>query len=133
MAKLTAPQFNLPQFKLPELKLPKFDLNALLALQTANLVAVHEAQNVVLEAVQAVVKSQAGYAEELVAEAKGALTTKEPKQAEAMLADVKAAAEKAVALSKQNVDLSLAAQRKVADLVAQRVQANVNELKALAA
>ncbi|MFO1074275.1 MAG: hypothetical protein U1E17_16650 [Geminicoccaceae bacterium] len=133
MAKLTAPQFNLPQFKLPELKLPKFDLNALLALQTANLVAVHEAQNVVLEAIQAVVKSQAGYAEELVAEAKGALTTKEPKQAEAMLADVKAAAEKAVALSKQNVDLSLAAQRKVADLVAQRVQANVNELKALAA
>lgn len=133
MAKLTAPQFKLPEFKLPELKLPKFDLNALLALQTANLVAVHEAQNVVLEAIQAVVKSQAGYAEELVAEAKGALTTKEPKQAEAMLADVKAAAEKAVALSKQNVDLSLAAQRKVADLVAQRVQANVNELKALAA
>ena len=133
MAKLTAPQFKLPEFKLPELKLPKFDLNALLALQTANLVAVHEAQNVVLEAIQAVVKSQAGYAEELVAEAKGALTTKEPKQAEAMLAAVQPAAEKAVALSKQNVDLSLAAQRKVADLVAQRVQANVNELKALAA
>ena len=133
MAKAAAPQFTLPEFKLPELKLPKFDLDALFALQNANLAVVHEAQNVLVEAVQAVVKSQAGYVEELVAGAQGALAAKEPKQPEAVLADVKAAAEKAVALSKQNVDLSLVAQRRVADLVAKRVQANINEFKALAA
>ena len=128
MAKFTA-----PEFKLPELKLPKFDLDALFALQKANLAAAHEAQSVLLEAVQAVAKSQVGYAEELAAEVKGVLSAKEPKQAEAVLADVKAAAEKAVSVTKQNADLSLVAQRKVADLLAQRVQANLNEFKALAA
>ena len=35
--------------KLPELKLPKFDLDALFAVQTANLAAAHEAQTVLVE------------------------------------------------------------------------------------
>lgn len=136
MAKTAYSPFSFPELKVPsfpELKLPKVNLDALSALQTANLAAVHEAQNVLLEAAQAVVRAQAAYVEDIVAEARGFFSTKEPKKTEAVLADVKAAAEKAVAVGKQNVDLSLVAQRRVADLVAQRVQANINELKALAA
>lgn len=118
---------------LPELKLPKVNLDALFALQSANLAAAHEAQNVVLEAAQAVVKAQVAYVEDVVAQARGFFSAKEAKKPEAVIADVKAAAEKAVAVGKQNVDTSLVAQRRVADLVAQRVQANIDELKALAA
>jgi hypothetical protein len=122
-----------PGFKLPELKLPKLDLDALLGLQKANLAAVQEAQSVVLEAAQAIVRAQHGYAQELLAGAKAALAAKQPRQPQAVLAEVQAAAEKAVVVGKGNVDLGVAAQRRVADLVAKRVQANLDELKALAA
>jgi hypothetical protein len=117
-------------FKLPELKLPKLDLEAVFALQKANLAAAQEAQSVLLDAAQAVLKVQHGYARELVAQAEAALKAKEPKKPEAVLADAKAAAEKAVAVTKQGVELGIAAQRRVADLVAKRVQANIDELKA---
>jgi hypothetical protein len=50
-----------------------------------------------------------------------------------VLADVKAAAEKAVSVAKQGVELSVAAQRRVAELGAKRVQANVDEREAVAA
>jgi hypothetical protein len=49
------------------------------------------------------------------------------------MADVKAAAEKAIAVAKEVVDLTVAAQKRVAELVTQRVQASVTELKALTA
>jgi hypothetical protein len=126
----TSPFFG---FKLPELKLPKLDLDAVFGLQKANLAAVQEAQVVVLEAAQAIVKAQQGYAQELLAGAKAALEAKQPRQPQAVLAEVQAAAEKAVAVGKQNVDLGVAAQRRVADLVTKRVQANLDELKVLAA
>ncbi|MEK0085339.1 phasin family protein [Benzoatithermus flavus] len=120
-------------FKLPELKLPTFDLEAVFALQKANLAAVQEAQNVLLDAAQAIVKLQHGYASELVAEVEAALKAKEPKKPETVVADAKAVAEKAVAAAKQGVELGVAAQRRVAELVTQRVQANLAELKRLAA
>jgi hypothetical protein len=133
MAKAGPFNVTFPEFKLPELKLPKFDLDALFALQTANLAAAHEVQSIVLEASQAIAKVQHGWLEESAVAAKAALSAKEPKPADAILADVKVAAEKAVAAGKQGVDLGVAAQQKVADLVAKRVQANIEELKALAA
>lgn len=120
-------------FKLPELKLPKLDLETVFALQKANLAAVQEAQSVLLDAAQAIVKLQHGYASELVAQAEAALKAKEPRKPEAVIADAKAAAEKAVAAAKQGVELGVAVQRRVAELVAQRVQANLAELKTLAA
>ena len=61
------------------------------------------------------------------------MASKEPKQPQAVLADVQAAAGKAAAVAKEGVDLGLAAQRRVAQLVGRRVRANVEELKALAA
>ena len=95
--------------------------------------AAQEAQSVLLDAGQAVAKVQAGYVEGLLAEAEAALKAKEPKKPEAVLAEAKAAAEKAVAVAKEGVDLSVAAQRKVAELLAGRAQANLAELRALAA
>jgi hypothetical protein len=133
MAKTAAPEFKLPEFKLPELKLPKVDLEAVFALQAANLAAAHEAQTILLDAAQAIAKVQHGYVQELVATFKDGLSGKTPKAPEAALAEVKAAAAKAMAVTKEELDLGLLAQRRVADLVAQRVQANVNEIKALAA
>ena len=58
---------------------------------------------------------------------------REPKQPQALLADVKTAAEKAVAAGKQGMDLGVAAQQRVAELVAKRVRASIDEFKALAA
>jgi hypothetical protein len=126
-------QVSFPAFQLPELKLPKIDLDAVFALQRANLAVLHEVQSVLVETAQAIVKAQAGYAAEVTAQAKAVLAAKEPKKAEAVLADVQAAAEKAVTVGKENVDRSLVAQRRVVDLVTKRVQANIDEFKALAA
>ena len=122
-----------PQFKLPELKLPKLDLAAIFALQTANLAAAHEAQTVLVDAVQAIVKTQHGWMKDNVAAVQALAAAKEPKQPQAVLADVQAAAGKAAAVAKEGVELGLAAQRKVVELVSRRVQANVDEFKALAA
>ncbi|MFL5333819.1 MAG: hypothetical protein ACJ8H8_11710 [Geminicoccaceae bacterium] len=50
-----------------------------------------------------------------------------------MIADFQAATHKAVTIAKQGVDLGIAAQQRVAELVSQRVKASVDELKAIAA
>ena len=55
-------------FPISEFKLPKLDLDTLFASQTANLAAVHEAQNVLTGAVQAIAKVQYGYVEQAVVE-----------------------------------------------------------------
>jgi hypothetical protein len=122
-----------PEFKFPEFQLPKFSLDAVFGLQSANLAAAHEVQTIVLEAVQGVAKIQHGWLVETGETVKSALSGKEPKQPQALIADLKTATDKAVAVGKQGVDLSVAAQQRVADLVAKRVQANIDEFKALAA
>ena len=131
--KLSEPKLNLVPAKFPELKLPKFDLDALFSVQTANLAAAHQVQSVLVEAAQAVARLQHGYVEQAVANVKAALGTKELAKPEAVQAEVKAAAEKAIAVGKEVVDLTVAAQKRVAELVTQRVQASVSELKALTA
>ena len=118
---------------LPELKLPKLDLDALFGLQKANLAVAQETQSVVLEAVQAIVRLQHGYATEVMETLKAAVAVRQPAKPETVLADVKAATEKAVAVTKQGVDLGVAAQQRVTELVTQRAKANVDELKTLAA
>lgn len=122
-----------PEFKLPEFKLPKVDLEAVFALQRANLAVAHEAQSVMLEATQALMKLGFGFYQDAAEQAQAKLSGKQPAKPEAVVAEFQATAEKAVATAKEGVDLSVAAQRKVADLVAKRFAANVEELKALAA
>jgi hypothetical protein len=124
---------TLPEFKLPELKLPKIDLDALFGLQKANLAVLQETQSILLEATQAIARLQKGYAEEVVEALKAKVSTKTPAKPDAVLADVQAATQKAVAVAKQGVDLGVAAQQRVVQLVSQRVKANVDELKAIAA
>ena len=117
MAKATLPFPT--EFKLPGLKLPKVDLDALFATQKANLAAVHEAQSVLLGAAEAIAMVQYGYASESVAEAKAAFASKQLPKAET----VKAAGEKFVAVAKEVVDLTIAAQKRALELLTQRTQA----------
>lgn len=114
-------------------KLPKIDIHALFAMQKANLASAQRAQIILLDAVQAIVQEQHGFAHDLASEAEALLKSKESQKPEAVLARVQAAAEKAVAVAKSGVDLGLAAQRRVAELATKRAQANLDELKALAA
>ncbi len=120
-------------FPTPGFKLPRFDLDALFATRTANLAAVQEVQNVLAGAAQAIAKVQYGYVEQAVAEAKTAFASKELPKPEAGLANVKAATEKSVAAAKEVVDLAVSAQKRVYELVTQRTQAIVAELKSVAA
>ena len=87
----------------------------------------HEVQNVLVGAVQAIAKVQYGYVEQAVAEAKAALATKELPKPEA----VKATGEKTAAVAKEVVDLAVGAQKRVYEVLTQRGQANVAELKAV--
>ena len=127
------PKLNLVPEKFSELKLPKFDLDALFSVQKANLAAANEVQTVLVEATQAVARVQHGYVEQAVADMKAALGTKQLPKPDAALADLKAAAEKAFAVAKEVVDLTVGAQKRVAELVSERTQAAVTELKALTA
>ena len=132
MAQIASTPSSTAGFKLPEPKLPKFDLDALFAVQKANLAAAHEAQTVLVDAFQAIAKVQQGRVEAAVADAKTALEGKKLTDPRAVLAEVKAAVEKNVAVAKEVVELTVAAQRRVVELFTQRTQASVEELKAAA-
>ena len=84
-------------------------------------------------AAQAIAKVQYGYIEQAVVEAKAALATKELPKPEAVLANAKAGVEKTVAVAKEVVDLAVAAQKRAYEVLTQRGQASVEELKAVAA
>ena len=86
-----------------------------------------EAQSVLLRASEAVAKVQYGYVEQSIA--KAAFAAKELPRAETL----KAAGEQAVAVAKEVVGLSVAAQRRVFEVLTQRTQAGVEEIKAVAA
>jgi hypothetical protein len=122
-----------PLVKRPEAGLPRLDLKAVLALPQANLTAVQEAQAVLLGAAQAIAKLQADHAQALITRARGALATREPRKPEAMLAEGKAAAEMTFAAAQQSLELGLAAQRRVAALVAARTRAALERLTTRAA
>lgn len=124
---------HLPEFRLPELKLPKINLDALFSLQKANVAAAQEAQNVLVDAAQTIIRIQYGFVQDLVASYRGALNATEAKKPENVFANVQATAEKAVAAAQQGVDVGVSAQRRVVELFSQRAQANIDEIKALAA
>lgn len=116
-----------------EFKVSKLDLDALFALQTANLAVVHEAQNIALEAAQAVVAAQVGWTRSVLARTRALAAVRGGRKPEAVLAEVKAATQETAAVAKQGIDLGVAVQKRIASLLTQRAQANVDELRALAA
>ena len=81
MAKPTFPEFKLPEFKVPELKMPKVDLDALFGLQKANLAVAYEAQTVLVDAFQAIVRLQHDYALDVAADREGRRRDQDPGQA----------------------------------------------------
>ena len=129
----TEPTLSLVPQQLPAFKLPKVDIKALMSLQSANLAAVSQAQTILVDAAQSIARVQQGYVEQVVADAKAAFGAKTLPKPEAVLADAKVAAEKAMAVTKEVMEVAVGAQKQVAELVAKRVPATVSELKALAA
>jgi hypothetical protein len=117
---------------LSDFKMPKLDLEAIFAAQKANLGAVQEAQNVLIDAAQAILKAQYDWTVDMVANGESVLRGK-PAKPEAFVADMQSTAEKTMAVAKHSVDLATAAQQRVAELVAKRAAANFDELKTLAA
>ena len=106
---------------------PRVDVDAVFALYRANLAAAREAQDVLVEAAEAVAKAQYGWVEQTLAALKG---HKGPVTPEALLAGVKDAAERAFAVAKQGAEIGTGAQKRVADLLAARATANVEAGKA---
>ena len=136
MAKAATPLFPAPSFTFPEPKLPKLDLDALFATQKANLVAVQEAQSVLIDAAQAIAKVQHDYLGQSMAAVRAAVSRKELAKPDAVLAEIKVAVERISATTKQVMDfavVAVAAQHRAVELVTRRTRANVSELKALAA
>ena len=128
MAKAATVSFP-TDLEFPELKLPKLDLEALFTTQQANLAMVREAQMVLTGAVQAITEVQYGYLDQALNEAKAVFASRELPKAET----VKAAGERFVAVAKEITDLTIAAQKRVLELLTSRSQASVTELKAAAA
>lgn len=122
-----------PNVPLTEMKVPKLNIDALFAAQRANLAVAQEAQNVLFDAAQAILRAQYDWTMDMVANGENALRGKQPGKPEAFVADMQSTAEKTMAVAKQSVDLATAAQQRVAELVAQRAAANLDELKSLAA
>lgn len=118
----------------PKFDLPKFNFDAAVALHKANVDTLIEAQGILFQAAEAIAKLQYGWVEETFKQGealfKGDVSKKKPEE---FLADAKAAADKAIAVAKEQADLGIKAQAKVADLVTKRVNANLEDVKTLAA
>lgn len=98
--------------RLPELKLAKPDLDRLLTTQQASLAIVREAQMVLTGAAQAIAEVQYGYIDQALNDARTVLASKELPSAEV----VKAVGERFVAVAKEVVDLTIAAQKRILEL-----------------
>jgi hypothetical protein len=73
------------------------------------------------------------YVEQAVADAKAALATKELPKPEAVLANAKSIVEQTTAVANGVMDVAVGAQKRVYEVLTQRGQASVDELKAVAA
>ncbi|WGF89487.1 phasin family protein [Marinivivus vitaminiproducens] len=114
-------------------KLPTFDIDALFAQAKANLDAATEAQSVFIDAAKSIGQLRADYAAETLAYAKSLMATTEPKPADAVVAEVRAAAERLLAATRKEIEISTKAQGDVAALVQARLAANFENMKKLAA
>ncbi len=123
-----------PKFEMPKFEMPKFNFDSVVAMQKANVDTMVEAQGIWMQAFESIAKLQYGWMEETFkqheAMLKGDVTKKKPEE---FMADAKAAADKVMAVAKEQADLGMKAQKQVADLVTKRVNANLEDVKALAA
>ncbi len=114
--------------------LPRFDLDALFALQKANLETFFQAQKIAFDFVQTLTRRQAELAREAFARAEGLLRGFDPgKQPTGYVDEARAAIEKAVAEVRELADLGLRAQSEIVDLFVKRAAANLDEIRKAAA
>ena len=114
---------------------PKFvNVEALQAMQKANLDTFVRAQQVFADATQAIFKLQVAWLNQANGAFKGYASNEAGRPAaEDVLAKMKAVTEHAVETGKAQTEIGLKAQQQVADLVVARVQKNIEETKSLAA
>lgn len=130
----TAPKFEMPKFEMPKFEMPKFNFDAFVAMHKANADTVMEAQAIWMQTAESVAKLQYAWVEATFKQGeamlKGDVTKRKPEE---FMADAKAAADKVMAVAKEQADLGMKAQKQVADLMTKRVNANLEDVKALAA
>ena len=113
---------------------PRSDVDAVVGLQRDNIETVLKAHRIVSETAQAVVTLHAGWLQEAAEQVRGAFAKAGPtRKPEAVLADARAAAERAFAVARQEINLGTRAQSEVVDLLAKRAAANLDQVKAFAA
>ena len=114
---------------------PKFDLDALVALQKANIETMMAAQKIMIDFAQTLAGRNMAMGKESFAQVEamlsGGLDTK--KQPQAFVDEAKVSVEKVVANAKESVDLGVKAQKEVVDLLVARANANLEQVKTLAA
>jgi hypothetical protein len=107
--------------------LPKLDLEALVALQKANIATIVAAQKIMLDLARAMARKQVELVEEMMARSQALLGTDGTKQPSSLAGEVRAAAEKAVAAVNETVELGVKVQSEIADLFVRRAAANEDE------
>jgi phasin family protein len=114
--------------------LPKFDLDALVALQQANVDTMIAAQKIIFDLAQTLAKRQAEFLKDAYGKVEASFKGFDgKKQPAAYVEEAKAVIEKAVADAKETTDLALKAQNEVVDLFVKRATANFEQVKTLAA
>ena len=100
------------------------DLDSLFILHKGNLAVIHEAQAVIADAVQEIVRVQCSYVERFLADAKAALLGRETVRPGATLVC-------SASTAKEVVELAVAAQTRVGDLLTRLARANLDEVRLL--
>ncbi len=119
-------------------RIPAFSPDGVTAFQKGNLETAIQAQKVLVDAAQAIAKLNADYFKGVAQlaqpyYAKSDASAAASRRPEAVLADVRAAAERALAVAREGLDVGVRAQGEVVDLLAKRVVANMDGVKALVA
>jgi hypothetical protein len=131
----TTVKADTPKVEFPKMNMPKLDLDAVVALQRANIETFLAAQRILFDLAQTVAKRQSELFKDYMGKAevavKGGFDAK--KQPTTYVDDAKAVIERAVADAKETLDLGLKAQSEVVDLFMKRATANFDHVKALAA
>ncbi len=113
---------------------PKMNVEAVTAMQKANIDTMVEARKIMLGATQSIAKLQYAWISDALKHAeslfKGNVVNRKP---EDLFAETKAVTERALTIGKEQTDLGLKAQKEVAGLVTARVQKNFEDAKTLAA
>jgi hypothetical protein len=112
---------------------PKFDVDALMAIQKANYETFAQVQKIVTDAVESAWQAHLKRVDGWKSQAQTAYKSFDPtKKPEAYVKDAQIAVETAIAEAKDTVENTVKTQREVAQVLADRMVANFNQLKSLA-